>query len=123
MLGCCVRQDVEIGGRTLRAGQGVLLLWGSANRDEAEFPDAARFDLHRRPRRSLIFGHGQHQCIGEHIGMRMGTVMLEELLGAITDYSVDFDGVHRRCGEFLKGYDRVPVMVTPRSRLATRGTR
>ncbi len=116
VLGCCVRQDVEIGGRALRAGQGVLLLWGSANRDEAEFPDAARFDLQRRPRRSLIFGHGQHQCIGEHIGMRMGTVMLEELLGAITDYSVDFDGVHRRCGEFLKGYDRLPVVVTSHAR-------
>ena len=48
--------------------------------------------------------------------MRMGTVMLEELLGAISDYSVDFDGVGRRCGEFLKGYDRLPVVVTPRTR-------
>ena len=47
--------------------------------------------------------------------MRMGAVMLEELLCAITDYAVDFDDVGRRCGEFLKGFDRMPVAVTRRS--------
>ncbi|HZP30001.1 MAG TPA: hypothetical protein VFC99_13685 [Acidimicrobiia bacterium] len=95
--------------------------WGSANRDEAEFPAADRFDLHRRPKRSLVFGHGQHQCIGEHVGMRMGTAILEELVAAIDDYEVDADGVHRRYGEFLKGYDRLPISVTPRTRTGTRG--
>ena len=63
-----------------REGQGVLLLWGSANRDEREYPDADRFDIHRRYERSLLFGHGQHKCIGEHLGMRMGAIILEELL-------------------------------------------
>jgi cytochrome P450 len=114
VLGRCVTRDVEIAGRTLRAGQGVLLLWGSANRDEAEFPDAGRFDVHRRPRRTLVFGHGQHQCIGEHIGMRMGAVLVEELVRAVDDYEVRADGVHRRRGEFLKGFDRLPIAVTRR---------
>jgi cytochrome P450 len=114
VLGRCVTRDVEIGGRTLRAGQGVLLLWGSANRDEAEFPDADRYDLHRRPKRTLVFGHGQHQCLGEHIGMRMGAVLVEELVLAIDDYEVRADGLHRRYGEFLKGFDRLPIAVTPR---------
>lgn len=114
ILGRCVVHDVDVGGKTLRAGQGVLLLWGSANRDEAEFSHADQFDIHRRHERSLVFGHGRHNCIGEHIGMRMGTVMLEELFASISAFVVDFDGVGRRCGEFLKGFDRVPVTVTTR---------
>ena len=109
-----VRRDVTVEGRRLREGQGVLLLWGSANRDEAEFPDAGRFDMHRRPARSLVFGHGQHQCIGEHIGMRMGAVMLEVLFSSISGYDVDIAGTGRRCGEFLKGFNRLPVEVTLR---------
>src|SRR5262249_7185348 len=106
--------DLVVADKTMHAGQGVLLLWGSANRDEAEFPDAGSYDIHRRSERSLIFGHGQHQCIGEHIGMRAGTAMLEELFPRVGGYDVDFDGAGRRCGEFLKGFNRLPVTVTER---------
>ncbi len=114
ILGRCVTRDVDVGGKQMREGQGVLLLWGSANRDEAEFPNADEYDIHRRYERSLVFGHGRHKCIGEHIGIRGGTVMLEELFASISAFTVDFDDVGRRCGEFLKGYDRVPVTVTIR---------
>ena len=113
ILGRYVKDDVVLDGKDLSAGQGVLLLWGSANRDEAEFPDADRFDMHRRYGRSLIFGQGQHKCIGEHIGMRMGTVMLEVLLTSISMFEVDFDRAERRCGEFLKGFNKLPISVTP----------
>jgi cytochrome P450 len=109
-------RPVEVAGRSIGEGQGLLLLWASANRDETEFPDAQRFDLHRRPVRSLVFGHGQHKCIGEHIGMRMGAVMLEELLSPLATFEVDFDGVQRRRGEFLKGFNRMPIEVTLRTR-------
>jgi cytochrome P450 len=114
ILGRCVTRAVDVGGKQMREGQGVLLLWGSANRDEAEFPNADQYDIHRRYERSLVFGHGRHKCIGEHIGIRGGTVMLEELFTAISAFTVDFDDVGRRCGEFLKGYDRVPLTVTIR---------
>ncbi|MEO8693861.1 MAG: cytochrome P450 [Acidimicrobiales bacterium] len=107
-------RDVEVGGASIRQGQGLLLIWASANRDEAEYPDADRFDIHRRYDRSLLFGHGQHKCIGEHIGMRMGAVMLEELITRIASFEVDFDRVGRRRGEFLKGFDRMPIEVIPR---------
>lgn len=109
-----VRRDVTIGGRELRAGQGVLLLWGSANRDQREFPDADTFDIQRRPVRSLLFGHGQHKCIGEHVALRMGATLLGELAAAVDDFRVDREGVHRRRGEFLKGYDAMPVTVSVR---------
>ena len=114
------RRDVDVAGTSIREGQGVLLLWASANRDEQEFPDASRFDIHRRYERSLIFGHGQHKCIGEHIGLRMGAVMLEELVGRITTFDVDVDGVQRRRGEFLKGFNRMPIDVVLRDRTAAR---
>jgi cytochrome P450 len=114
MLCRVVTRDVEIAGRTLREGQGVLLLWASANRDEAEFAHADRFDIDRRPRRSLLFGHGQHKCIGEHIAVQMGAIILGELFAAISDYEVDRQEVRRRPGEFLKGIDRLPVVVDPR---------
>lgn len=114
MLCRVVRRDVEVGGQHLRAGQGVLLLWGSANRDEREFPRADEFDIHRHSPRSLLFGHGQHKCIGEHVAMQMGGALLGELLGAVRDYTVEPDGIRRRRGEFLKGFDRMPVITTAR---------
>jgi cytochrome P450 len=114
MLCRVVTRDTEVGGRALRRGQGVLLLWGSANRDEREFERAADFDIDRRPARSLLFGHGQHKCIGEHVAIQMGAALVGELLLAVRDFTVDRDGVHRRRGEFLKGFDAMPVSVEPR---------
>lgn len=114
MLCRVVREDVRVGDHLLRTGQGVLLLWASANRDEAEFAHAGVFDVHRRYERDLLFGHGQHRCIGEHVAMRMGAAILGALLDAVRDYDIDHAGVHRRPGEFLKGFDRMPVSVTRR---------
>lgn len=114
MLCRVVRRDTVVGGKELRAGQGVLLLWASANRDEREFERADAFDIDRRPTRTLLFGHGQHKCIGEHVAVQMGTALLTTLAEAVTDFTVDHAGVHRRRGEFLKGYDAMPVTVTAR---------
>jgi cytochrome P450 len=57
--------DVEVGGRLIRAGEGVLVVLGSANRDETVFDDPDRFDVHRGPREHLGFGFGPHQCPGQ----------------------------------------------------------
>jgi cytochrome P450 len=114
MLCRVVRKDVDVGGRQLRQGQGVLLLWASANRDEREFERADELDVHRRYARSLLFGHGQHKCIGEHVAMQMGTAILGELLCSIRDYDVDTAGVRRRRGEFLKGFDAMPISIRAR---------
>ena len=82
-----VTQPVTVGGQSFTPGQAVLLLWGSANRDEREYPDAEKYDLHRKwGTRSLLFGHGEHRCLGENLGMMMGPVMLEELFQAIRHY-------------------------------------
>ncbi len=91
-----------------------MLLWASANRDELEFDRAGEFDIDRRPARTLLFGRGQHRCIGEHVAMQMGAALVGEFLAAVSDFAVDRAGVHRRRGEFLKGFDAVPVSVASR---------
>ncbi|MFC4536707.1 cytochrome P450 [Sphaerisporangium dianthi] len=56
--------DVEIGGRLIRAGEGVIVPNGAANHDPEVFPEPARLDLTRPARMHLAFGHGIHQCLG-----------------------------------------------------------
>jgi cytochrome P450 len=82
--------------------------------DEREHPDAGVYDIHRTAERSLIFGHGQHKCIGEHLAVRMGSVMLDELFSAIESYDVDFGNCRRKYAEFVKGFNSVPVRFTVR---------
>lgn len=57
-------QDVELGGQQIRAGEGVLVMVNSANRDEAVFGNPDAFDIHRQCRHHVGFGHGIHKCIG-----------------------------------------------------------
>jgi cytochrome P450 len=57
-------RDVTVGGRTIRAGEQVALVYTAANRDPAVFPDPDTFDLERRNNRHLAFGHGVHKCVG-----------------------------------------------------------
>jgi cytochrome P450 len=58
-------EDLEIGGTSIRAGDGIIVLVDSANRDETEFPEGDRFNMHREINHHLAFGHGIHACIGQ----------------------------------------------------------
>jgi cytochrome P450 len=58
-------EDIEIDGRTIRAGEGIILAGDAANRDEDAFPDADRLDVQRDARGHLAFGFGVHQCLGQ----------------------------------------------------------
>ncbi|HEB91134.1 MAG TPA: cytochrome P450 [Deltaproteobacteria bacterium] len=109
LLGRRLVQDVEMHGKTLRAGQGVMFLWASGNRDPREFERPDEFDIDRRPRRSLSYGHGIHKCVGEPLGKLEGHVLLEEILRAAPDYEICHAGVERTYGEFLHGHHRVPI--------------
>lgn len=60
-------RDVEIGGKTVMAGQMVVLWYPSANRDEAVFADPDRLDITRSPNDHLGFGHGPHFCLGANL--------------------------------------------------------
>ena len=63
-IGRYVTRDVELHGETVPEGSAILLLVGAANRDDREFDDPDRFDIHREIRQHLSFGYGIHFCLG-----------------------------------------------------------
>ncbi len=60
-------EDVELGGRTVKAGDRMILSYNTANRDPERFTDPHALDLHREPRGHLAFGHGTHLCLGQQL--------------------------------------------------------
>jgi cytochrome P450 len=60
-------EDVEIGGMTIRAGEGVLILGNAANRDPAAFDDPDELDIERGAMNHVTFGYGAHQCLGQNL--------------------------------------------------------
>ncbi|MFE7212880.1 cytochrome P450 [Streptomyces sp. NPDC057611] len=72
-------EDIELHGRTIRAGDAVLPVLAAANRDEHVFTDADRLDLCRADNPHLAFGRGAHNCIGSHLARAQMTVCLEAL--------------------------------------------
>lgn len=75
------RREVEMDGQVVPAGQMVLAMIGSANRDPACFPEADRFDAGRTPNPHIAFGHGIHFCLGAPLARLEARVALEEVLG------------------------------------------
>ena len=109
MLARRARQDFELGGQQIKAGQNLLFIYAAANRDEERFQDAERFDIHREARPDLSFGVGGHVCLGLHLGPVAGRAMLEELLEAVGDYTLLEQDCRKGYGEFLSGFIRVPI--------------
>ena len=74
----------DVGGQTIQAGQQVVLMYSSANRDEAHFDDGERFDVTRNPNNHLAFGFGTHFCLGAALARLEIRVFFEELLRRVT---------------------------------------
>ncbi|HJP75106.1 MAG TPA: cytochrome P450 [Pseudonocardiaceae bacterium] len=61
------KEDIEIGGVTIKANEGIMLSLGAANRDAANFADPEEFDVNRGDRHHVSFGYGIHQCLGQNL--------------------------------------------------------
>ncbi|MDR3510991.1 MAG: cytochrome P450 [Caulobacteraceae bacterium] len=109
VLGRTVRREVEIRGQRIKPGQKVLFLYASACRDEQEFEAADQFRIDRRPERTLAFGAGAHSCLGQHLARLEGRVIVEELLAAAPELVVDVAACRRVYGEFLQGFNYLPI--------------
>jgi cytochrome P450 len=110
-VGRTLRTDAVIGGQPMTAGQRVLLLLQSANRDEREFADPERFDVRRTMPRHVGFGYGTHFCIGIHAARSTGVALLRGFLERYPAFSVDLSGAERPPSEFQIGWTRMPVVV------------
>jgi hypothetical protein len=102
-------RDVTLHGTTMRAGDAVLLLFASANRDERAFPGADRFDVTRQTDQHLAFGRGIHFCLGSALARLEARVVLEELLARFPSYRVDLGCSERVRSGMLRGWQRLPL--------------
>jgi cytochrome P450 len=107
-----VTTDVEHHGEQVPAGSAILLLTASANRDERRFPDADRFDIHRRIDHHLTFGYGIHFCLGAALARLEGRVALDEVLNRFSEWEVDWDNAVQARTSTVRGWEKLPV-VTP----------
>ncbi len=104
-------REIELHGKTIPEGSQVLLHIGSANRDEREFVDADRFDIHREGQRHLGLGQGIHFCVGAPLSRVMSQFLFEELLPASSRWEVNMQDAARVTTPNFRGFTRLPLTV------------
>jgi hypothetical protein len=114
MLLRVARQPVYLHGTSVAEGDRVLLLVGSANRDERIFPDPDRYDLDRDTKAFVSFGSGRHFCMGAPLARLEARIALTELVTRVATYDVDPDGVERVHSINVRGLAALPTTVTLR---------
>ena len=113
--------DVELHDRVIPAGERVVLLAGSANRDERQFPDPDRYDLGRHIpaeggaiQQLASFGFGRHFCLGAALARLEAKVALEELIARVATYDIDTTGMERVHSVNVRGFAALPTTVEVR---------
>jgi cytochrome P450 len=109
-----VMRDVDLHGTRVPQGSTLLLLNGSANRDEREFADADRLDVTRKDIHHLSFGYGTHFCLGASLARLEGCVALEEVLARWTEWEIDHDGAEMAHTSTVRGWKKLPARIQPR---------
>lgn len=110
-----VAADVTYGDLTIPAGDRVLLLVGSANRDEDVFEDASRYRIGRDSSQALMsFGLGTHFCLGAHLARLEANIGLDAVAGSITGVDIDIDEAVRVHSVNVRGFAELPVTVQVR---------
>jgi cytochrome P450 len=103
-------EEVELRGRTIAAGDRVVMWYPSANHDEEVFDEPFRFDIRREPNDHLAFGTGRHVCLGASLARLEVRVVFEELLRRVA--SVEIIGEPDRLrSNFINGIKHLPVRV------------
>jgi hypothetical protein len=103
-----VGRDLELRGQKLRAGDNLVLFYGSANRDEEVFEDPFAFRVDRRPNPHLAFGIGEHFCLGAHLARRSQAALLAELVRRLD--SIELAGEPERIhSSFVVGLKKLPL--------------
>jgi cytochrome P450 family 142 subfamily A polypeptide 1 len=106
--------DIERHGRVIRKGEQLLLMYGSANRDQSAFVEPERFDVLRHPNPHVSFGFGPHFCLGASLARLEVRVMYEEILQRLPDVRLAPGAKAVRApSSFIRGIASLPVVFTP----------
>lgn len=112
ILARTVAEDVEMHGTTLHSGDVLLLLPGSANRDERVFDEPDAYRIGRDIGSKLVsFGSGAHFCLGAHLARMEARVALTGLFARIRSYEVDEDNSVRVHSSNVRGFASLPITV------------
>jgi cytochrome P450 len=106
-----VAKDVAHHGQVVPEGSSILLLNGSANRDDRKFPHGDRFDIHRKIDHHVAFGYGIHFCLGAALARLEGRVALDEVLKRFPSWEIDWDNAVQARTSTVRGWERLPVVV------------
>ena len=102
--------DYELRGRHIKAGDPIMMLYPSGNRDDEVFDEPFRFRADRRPNRHLAFGHGAHHCLGNLLAKMEMKYLYEELFSRIA--SIELNGEPRLIqSTFVSGLKTLPVRI------------
>ena len=91
-------------------GSAILLLNGSANRDERRFENADSFDIHREGAYHLSFGYGIHFCLGAALARLEGRIALDEVLNRFPEWDVDWSNAKQARTSTVRGWETLPVV-------------
>ncbi|MEK6283190.1 MAG: cytochrome P450 [Acidobacteriota bacterium] len=106
-------EDVKIDSSTIRRGDIVIAILGSANHDESQFPDPERFDIRREPNKHLSFGQGPHFCIGAPLARLEGRIALTTLFRRFPEVRLAQPAatLRWRSSLIVRGLEELPVML------------
>lgn len=102
-------RDITLHNTTMSRGESVLLLFGSANRDERVFPDPDVFDIDRKPEHLVAFGKGVHFCLGASLARMEARIALTALLQRMPNWDVDLESAQRLRSGPIRGYISLPI--------------
>ena len=111
-----VTEDFTTHGQTVPAGERLLLLIGSANRDPAAFPDPDDFDLDRDTSALISFGSGRHYCLGANLARLEAQIALAEFTRLVARYEIDDARAQPVHSVNVRGFATLPMWVRPRGR-------
>jgi len=113
-------EDMDIKGRQILRGQGMVLLLGSANHDGAVFTHPERLDITRHEASHIAFGRGIHHCIGAPLARLEGRIAFEALLERFTDLRLLTEQPQFKDNVVLRGLRTLPIRATPRTLTSSR---